>query len=120
MAATQEIILVDAQTITATGQATAVKLPAGARYWVAYLKVASVSGSSPTLDVTVQHSADGSNWVTLIAMTQATGATVEHKFAASATDYLKPLLPYVRASYVVGGTGSPTFTGTTVKLLMDC
>lgn len=121
MAATKQIVLINAATITSSSAsaATAVALP-GHNKWAAYVVVAgAVAGSSPTLDITIQHSVDDTNWVTLIAMTQLTAAASETKFASSATDYLKPILPYVRASYTIGGTGGPSFAGVTLKLLLD-
>ena len=83
--------------------------------------VGTITGTSPTLDITLQHSSDGTNWVTLRAFSQLVSGSANsttHLFAASATDYLIPVLPYVRASYTAGGT-TPSFGSVTVKLLLD-
>lgn len=120
MACQEALTLINGATITETGAGSSVSPSPRKNKWAAYLSVGEVTGTNPTLDVTIQHSVDGTNWVTLIAMTQVTtSSAVEHKFASSATDYLKPILPYVRASYVVGGTDEPTFAAVTVKLLVD-
>jgi hypothetical protein len=50
----------------------------------AFLIVTSVSGTSPTGDVKIQHSADNVTYVDLITFTQATAATSEVKFVDSA------------------------------------
>ena len=51
-------------------------------------------------------------------MATAFGTDVD-RVVAAATDYLNPLLPYCRLSYVIGGTASPTFNAVAVKLLLD-
>lgn len=70
---------------------------------VASLHVTSVSGTSPTLDVTVQHSPDDSTWADLVSFTQATAQTSERVTVSGTVDR------YVRESHTVGGT-SPSFT----------
>lgn len=122
MACLNTLALLAASTINSTAQSTAVAIPKDARRWVGVLSVTTITGTSPTLDITIQHSSDGVTWVTLIAFTQLVAGsanTTFHKFAAAATDYLIPLLPYCRLSYVIGGSAGPTFNGVAVSLLFD-
>jgi hypothetical protein len=122
MTANKAIVLINNQTINSTSAGTAQSLPFSTKAWVGVVTVGTISGSSPTLDITIQHSSDGTNWVNLIAFTQlvsGSASTTTHRFAAAATDYLIPLLPYVRASYTIGGTGGPTFNNVTVRFLLD-
>ena len=65
--------------------------------------VSAVSGTSPTLDTTIQHSDDGTTFVTLGTMTQATAAGTE-------TKVFGPARRYLRFSQVVGGSATPTVT----------
>ena len=67
------------------------------------LDVASRSGTNPTLDVTIQTSADNSTWRTLGTFAQKTAAGSERKSFAGCDRY-------VRASWAIGGTSTPTFT----------
>lgn len=77
------------------------------------LSVTAASGTTPTLDVTVQHSIDGgSTWFTLVAFTQKTTTGNELKTeseveAATAEVYGD----CIRAIWTVGGT-TPSFTFT--------
>ncbi len=122
MSAQKAITLINAATINSTSTSTPQTLPGRCKGWVGVVSVTTITGSSPTLDITLQHSSDGTNWVTLRAFSQLVGGSANstaHLFAAAATDYLIPLLPYVRASYTIGGTGTPTFNSVTVKLLID-
>lgn len=117
MPLSNQLILINSTTINSSSATSSTPVPATAKTWACVLSTGAKSGTGPTLDVTVQHSADGTNWVTLIAFTQVTADNAyEVKFAAAATDYLKPLLPYVRTSYTLGGT-TPSFAAVTVKFL---
>ena len=60
------------------------------------LLVDATFGTTPKLDVTIQHSMDLSNWETLTTFTQATGATTENKA-------LTGMCQYVRASVQMDG-----------------
>lgn len=119
--AKKNAILVNGVTQTATNNtATADISTIFGRAWVAQISCGTVTGTSPTLDVTIQQSLDGTNWSTLIAFTQITSSNaVELKYAASSADYAKPLLNYVRCAITVGGTDTPTFNTVTVRLLID-
>jgi alpha-D-ribose 1-methylphosphonate 5-phosphate C-P lyase len=122
MAIQKTLTLIDAATIIATSASTAQSIAPMYKRWVGVVTVGTITGTSPTLDITLQHSSDGTNWVTLRAFTQlvsGSASTTTHLFAAAATDYLVPLLPYVRASYTIGGSNSPTFNTVTVKLMLD-
>ena len=73
-----------------------------------YLNITAASGTSPTLDVTIQDSPDGTIWFDAAAFTQATAASTQVKLANSAT---RVLAKYVRVKTVIGGT-TPSFTFT--------
>jgi hypothetical protein len=70
---------------------------------VAVLHVTAADGTSPTLDVAVQHSADDNTYVDLVTFTQANSATVERTTVAGTVNR------YVRASHTLGGS-APEFT----------
>lgn len=70
----------------------------------AFLIVTSVSGSSPTGDIKIQHSADDATYADLVTFTQATGATSEIVKVAEGTTINR----YVRVHATIGGTGTPT------------
>ena len=68
------------------------------------LDVTAASGTTPTLDVIVEHSHDGTTWATLGSFTQATGVTSE-------TKTFGPCRRFARGKATVGGT-TPKFTFT--------
>jgi len=92
-----------AKTATATGTVVdnSASSSTGA---VANLCVVTASGTSPTLDVVIQHSADNVSYSTLITYTQATGTTSERKTVASGTTINR----YLKVVATIGGT-SPSF-----------
>lgn len=70
------------------------------------INVSARSGTSPTLDIVVQHSPDGgTTWITLATFTQitASGTASQHVRA--------PHSGLLRVDYTIGGT-SPSFTFT--------
>jgi len=69
----------------------------------AYLQVTVKSGTSPTLDAKIRHSADNSTYADLISFTQATDVTAERKTVSGTVN------TYTLASWTHGGT-SPEFT----------
>lgn len=71
---------------------------------VATLHVTAVSGTSPTLDVTIQHSPDNSTWADLVSFSQATAPSSERVAVSGSVDR------YVRESRTIGGTNTPSFT----------
>lgn len=97
---TQDLTLFPSATKTATATGDAVET--GDRR-VARLKldVTAASGTSPTLDVDVETSRDGSTWYTSGSFTQATAVGGEEK--------LFMLDRFVRAKATIGGT-TPSFT----------
>jgi len=71
--------------------------------------VPSAAGTSPTLDITIQHSANGtSGWTTFYTFDQITAAGVYYGQVSNDGDK-----PYVRAVSTVGGT-SPVFGNVTI------
>ena len=70
----------------------------------------SGGATSPTTDVTLETSHDGTEWVKVVGATQLVADGEIHEFAA-----VNALGPYVRAVTAVGGGTAPTHTAT-VKL----
>jgi hypothetical protein len=68
------------------------------------LNVSAVGGSPKTLDVTIEHSKDGTTFTTLGTFAQKTAISAEHKVFGGADRY-------VRAVFTVAGT-NPSFTKT--------
>lgn len=92
-------------TVTATGSGTARdNTTSTTNGGGAFLLVTSASGTSPTLDAKITHSADDSTYADLTTFTQATGATSEIKTIAGGTTINR----YLKVEYTVGGT-SPSF-----------
>lgn len=93
---------------TTTGQGSAVDLREYAGDVAMILDSAAGSGTTPTLDVTLEDSADGSTgWgaVSGFAFTQVVGVASQQK-AVLNKDAVKR---YIRAVYTIGG-GTPSFT----------
>jgi len=100
-ASTVTLLASAARTATVTG--TAVGGLSAARSLVLQLNVTAASGTSPTLDVVVQDTVDGTNWNTIATFVQATAVTREVIRVTSAfTDQL-------RVVGTIGGT-NPSFT----------
>lgn len=89
-------------TITATGTTSEFDAE-NATEIAATLNVSAASGTTPTLDVIIQDSADGSVWTTLQTFAQKTAAGTE------VVRITNPFHNRIRASYTVGGT-TPSFT----------
>ena len=70
----------------------------------AFLLVTSASGTTPTLDAKITHSADDVTYADLVTFTQATSTTSEVKVVASGTTVNR----YLKVEYTVGGT-TPSF-----------
>lgn len=101
------VILADLAARGASGNTTGVDGAASsARGYVANLHVTAASGTTPSLTVKVQHSADNSTWADLATFTAATAVTAEQKVSTSAT-----VNRYTRVLYTISGTG-PSFTFT--------
>src|SRR4051812_41676996 len=71
----------------------------------AFLNITAVSGTSPTLDVKFQDSADGTNWVDV-----ASGAFPQKTATGISSLVLNNVGPYLRAVQTVGGSATPTVT----------
>lgn len=90
---------------TATGTSASVDNSAStANGLSAYLHVTAASGTTPTLDVKVQHSADDATWADLATFAQVTSANGYERIAVTGT-----VNRYIRAQFTLGGT-SPDFT----------
>ena len=88
---------------TATAAGAAVPGFAAANNLVLQLNVTLASGTTPTLDVVVQDTVDGTNYSTIATFTQAVSTTREViRLATPFTDTL-------RAVSTIGG-GTPSFT----------
>lgn len=91
--------------ISATGTTTAVDNSASsASGGVAQMHVTAVSGTSPTLDAVVRHSADDTTYADLATFTQATAATAERKTVTGTVNR------YLKCSLTIGGSSTPTVT----------
>ncbi|SRR5579884_1577416 len=102
----------NSQTLTANTNSSGIRVGEGAEVHVELAVTGTVSGTSPTLDVKLQDSADGSSFAdTGVAFTQitATGARQQREFKA------RKGRGYLRLAATVGGT-SPSFGGTTARL----
>lgn len=100
--------------VTATANGSSFTLPAWAKACNARLHAVKNSGTTPTLDVKVQHSPDGSVWFDELTFTQVTTGTsdqIQHLNTASSRQ-----LPFVRAALTLGGT-TPNFDA---AVYFDC
>lgn len=75
-----------------------------------HVDVSQVTGTTPTLDVTVQTSADNTNWHAHTALTQLTDSTT------AADAQVTNISKYIRLDYNLGGT-TPSFTVTALIVL---
>lgn len=103
MATKAQVSLHPSATRTANGNgSTQAGLAQTARLRV-QLNVTAASGTTPTLDVVIEDSLDGTNWNTIGTFTQkvTTGRQV--------IDITTPFADTVRARWTIGGT-TPSFT----------
>ncbi|QDP60631.1 MAG: hypothetical protein Unbinned1469contig1000_10 [Prokaryotic dsDNA virus sp.] len=70
-----------------------------------FLIISAASGSSPTADIKITHSADDSTYADLVTFTQATGTTSEIKYVAEGTTVNR----YLKVEATIGGT-TPSFS----------
>lgn len=97
---TSELLASGARTVSGEGSSIDLR---NTRELIVTLDVSAASGTSPTLDVKLQHSPDGSMWSDLgTAFAQKTGVAREVKVF---TQYHR----YVKTVYTIAGT-SPSFT----------
>ena len=92
---------------TATGQTSGIDLKDYDGDVVFLLDSAAGTGTSPTLDVTIEDSADDSSFaaITDAAFTQVTGTASAQKLVVNKDSARR----YVRVKYTLGGT-TPSFT----------
>lgn len=92
---------------TATGQTSGIDLQTYDGDVVFLLDSAAGTGTSPTLDVTIEDSADNSSFaaITGAAFTQVTGTASAQKLVVNKDSARR----YVRVKYTIAGT-SPSFT----------
>jgi hypothetical protein len=98
-------MLAEAAAIIATTTYASINMGACFGAMTMTLDVALPSGTTPTLDVIIEHSHDGSTWATLLTFTQVT--TV----AATETKTAGPCRQYIRAKATIAGT-LPIYTFT--------
>lgn len=100
-----ETTLLAQSTVSANGTGSAIIVPRGANFLRAVLLIeGTVTGTTPTLDMSVEDSLDGVTWNTVITFAQkiATG----HLDGNAVLGGFGNLL---RVRYFVGGTSSPSF-----------
>jgi len=88
-------------THTASGETNWMKIDK-AQQLQAFLEVGTVSGTNPTLDVTIVESPDQAQEYLLHTFTQATATTKEKKSGEWPAKYIK-------VKWTIGGTDTPTF-----------
>lgn len=95
--------------VTATGNGTTVDYGAAvtAAVWALHVHVTAASGTTPTLVVKIQDSADGSDWADVAGVTTGT-LTTATSVRVTGTNTIRR---FVRAVHTVGGT-TPSFTFT--------
>jgi hypothetical protein len=84
------------------------------------LDVSAVSGTTPTLDVTIQGFNEASGkWHTVVTFPQQTATSAASPLAASSALVQAANLDFTRyrSQWVVGGTATPTFTFTLVAIV---
>ncbi len=95
--------------VTATGNGSAVDNGAASSDGgIAHLHVTALGGTStPTCDVTIEHSVNGSTlWATLATFTQVTTTVASQRVVVAAGTTVRR---YLRVAYTVAGT-NPTYT----------
>ena len=95
--------------VTATGNGSAVDNgAASSNGGIAHLHVTALGGTgSPTCDVTIEHSVNGStSWATLATFTQVTTAVASQRVVVASGTTVRR---YLRVAYTVAGT-NPTYT----------
>lgn len=70
----------------------------------AQLNVTAFAGTSPTLDVVIEDTLDGTNWNVVGTFAQKVGTGRE------VVNITTPFTDRLRARWTVGGTGGPSFT----------
>lgn len=107
------LLTTEDQSITATGSGSGLQVGKGAKFDI-NLHADTISGTTPTLDVVIEGSdtgAFGGEEETVVAFPQLDDSAdpVEKQLAFESEH------EYIRASWTIGGSGSPTFV-TTISL----
>lgn len=98
---------------SATTNSGAIAAQGQAAYVLLMVQVSAITGTSPTLVVSLQESSDNSTW------TNVTGATTASITAAgSAVAFGAPAKGYVRAVATIGGT-TPAVTATIAAIVFS-
>lgn len=84
------------------------------RFYVAWTQAGGAT--SPTSQVIIQHSPDGTSWVNLVSGTQLTADGSQAQVLDSTTI---ALMPYVRAILDVGGGTAPNVTNIAAYILSN-
>jgi hypothetical protein len=105
MAASNKLSLASGS-LTATETGEAKSLPNGAKGFIAYLSATAVAIS--TLDVTIQHSPDKTNWYNVVSFTQLAAPGNEIKQHANFTVANMNLFPNLRAVRTLGAGATVT------------
>lgn len=96
--------LAQSATRTTSGSSTEVAGYAAAKTLRAQLNVSASGGTSPTLNVTLEDSLDGTNWNAIGTFAQKVGVGRE------VINVTAPFADRLRAAWVVAGGGGQTFT----------
>ena len=97
-------LMFTAAAVTADGNSSVLDIGATpANGVVIEVAVTAVSGSSPTMDIVVQESADNSTYKALATFDQITATGRQTRRVQSSKRYL-------RLNYDIGGSSSPSFT----------
>jgi hypothetical protein len=100
--------LLSNQALTSSGNSRGIKVQAHDQL-IAYLFVAAVSGTNPSLTLTVQSSPNNVKWTDL-------GSASALIAAGNRTIRETNFGPWVRLKWVITGTNNPTFSGTDLIL----
>lgn len=117
-ALTNKIIFID-KTVTASEDSKVFHMPHDVKDFAFFIKVGTVTGTTPTLDVDIEVSPDNVNWIDLDSFTQITSTDANQLLIETrAADPFAHefLLPFVRMELTVGGT-TPSFASTVIQML---
>ncbi len=104
-----ELLLADTVDITATGDGSSKDFGGGDQHPLTYAVhvKGAVSGTNPTLDLTIDESDNGSTWRTFLSFEQITASGVYYATGKSDARYR-------RYGATIGGTDTPTFLDVTI------
>jgi hypothetical protein len=110
MAAVGKVQLLNATAFTGNGTGNAVSIGGKTDQFIAFLNVSAIGGGT-SLVVTIQHSPDRTNWLTLGAFSAKTTTGVDQLPQQSFTIANSHVFPNLRASLAfTGGTTTATVT----------